>query len=113
VTIRWHFRIFKDQEGLYYPSQIKTLIVISKETNGHYFPFKLRITSALRVEAYGDAPLLRHLKRPAGWAFKINENYKSHIAADALRDVKEAAMENRIPRYLGLRAAVGGYATSV
>jgi hypothetical protein len=121
--IEWRF---KDPEGVYYPSQTKMLVVASKETEALWFPLTLRVLSSLQIKRKPLALKSRFLhtasratsgqigsEQPGSgdWVFKINGQYKESIAREALRDSMEAAETNRAPLYLGLRAAVIGYAT--
>jgi hypothetical protein len=122
-TIEWRF---KDPEGVYYPSQTKMLVVASKETTALWFPLTLRVLSSLQIKCKPldlRSRILRTASRAMSgqfgsdqpgsgdWAFAINGQYKGFVAAEALRDSMEAVETNRAPLYLGLRAAVIGYAT--
>jgi len=127
--IEWRF---KDPDGVYYPSQTKMLVVASKETEALWFPLILRVLSSLQIERKPLGLKSRFLRavspvraanramsgqfgleQPGSddWEFEINGQYKEFVAREALRDSMEAVETNRTPLYLGLRAAVIGYAT--
>lgn len=123
--LTYGLRSFKDPEGVYYPSQTKMLVVVSKETKAMWFPFTLRVLNSLQIKRKPldlKARIFRTASRAMSgqfgsdlpgstdWAFKINGRYKDYVSAEALRDSMDAVKTNRAPLYLGLRAAIIGYA---
>jgi len=113
---------FSDQEGIYYPAQTKVLIVVSTETDAPWFPFTLRVMGDFRVRfsrksSHWGIPFASRTHSGHSGSdtnnrdFKIQGEYRPHVAAEVLRDALQAAETNRTPRYIGLKAAVVGYLT--
>jgi hypothetical protein len=124
LTTQWRIRTFSDQEGIYYPAQTKVLIVVSTKTDAPWFPFALRVMGDFRVEFSRKSshwtgripfPSRTHSGHSGSDTnnrdFKIQGEYRPHVAAEVLRDALQAAETNRTPRYIGLKAAVVGYLT--
>jgi hypothetical protein len=70
----------------------------------------LRLEWTLKVDIHGFLPRVTRLvarsDKHDGWCFKITGQYEPNHAKDALEDAKLAKRTNKIPSFVGLRAAV-------
>ncbi|TFK31920.1 hypothetical protein BDQ12DRAFT_744305 [Crucibulum laeve] len=111
TSLSWKF---EGSQGVYYPWSTKLLVVVQKlsENNELWFPFELRLQWKFKVEVHGDGlgqsikRLLARVDKHDGWMFKICGNYEAGVAKDAMEDAKMAAQHEKIPKMVGLRAAV-------
>ncbi|KAF7974386.1 hypothetical protein HWV62_12216 [Athelia sp. TMB] len=104
--LRWNF---KDEKGVFYPQNVKLLVVVEKCTDDPrpWFPFQLTLDWKLRVDVHGKV-IKQKIRRFVaaqskhdGWRFEIKGLYNPQLAEEAWTD----AHENKIPTHVGLHPA--------
>jgi len=114
TTLRWEY---KDKNGVYYPSQLKLLIVVTKTvTKDHetWFPLQLILQCELLVDIHGHSiipklqRLIAKLQAPnnKGWCFNIRGAYQSDRAERALENALHSKESKQAPSDVGLYPAI-------